>query len=640
MERKIIIQSLPGFQTEAKIGHIQIKPGDMVKKDQTILSIEGGKTSMELKSPCDGEILSLLVEEGHMVKVDTVVAILNEQVGETTSEVCADTLPAMQTEASIGKICVKPGDRVEKGDTLLSLEGGKVNLEVKAERAGKILSVHVEEGDRIEKGQLLFKLASDTEEQVQETVQGEDIEKYHGQVVVLGGGPGGYVAAIRAAQRGKKTIIIEEDRLGGTCLNRGCIPTKSMVQSTRVMDMIKSANVFGIEDAAGKFAMSKIIDRKNQVVDTLISGLDSKMESNHITVLRGHGSVYDADTLKVQLQEGDALVTFDDLILAPGSVVSYPPFEGAEDPMNLTSDELLDLREIPKSMIILGGRVIAMEFAFIYSKLGCKVTVIQRSNTIFPNMDQDVIQQVRQSALDHGIVLYEGTSVKRILTAEDGQKIVQFTHGDKEKIVTAEKLAVATGRKANLAGLDLDTLGVKLNERGKGIDVDDHMRTSREHVYAIGDATGIMELAHVASAQGLVAVDNITGTESKMRYDAIPAAIFTDPEVGIVGKSEKDLQKEGTEYLVGKFPYMANGKALVENETGGFVKVIAEKEGRKIVGAALVGASAADLMSAMGNLITIGGTIEQAKTVIYAHPTVSETMAEAIMDLDGESIHR
>ncbi len=460
------------------------------------------------------------------------------------------------------------------------------------------------------------------------------------EVVILGGGPGGYVAAIRATQRGKKVILIEEDELGGTCLNRGCIPTKSMVQSTRVKDLVDAADIYGIEGASGICSMEKIVERKNTVVKTLISGLNCSMQKRNITVLRGHGSIYDAKSLKVTLQNEEAIVTFDDLILAPGSVVAYPPFPDSEMEDNLTSDDLLNLKEIPKSMIILGGRVIAMEFAFIYRKLGCDVTVIQRSKTIFPNLDDDVIQEIRTKAIALGIKLYEGTAIHFIKNAENGDKVVEFEQDLVTKIVTAEKLVVATGRKPNIEGLELDKMGVKVNKRPYGIAVDEQMRTTAEHIYSIGDATNLYCLAHVASKQGLVAVENIMGNQEVMKYNAIPEAVFTDPEIGLVGENEKSLQQKQIPYLVGKFPYISNGKALVENATNGFVKILATKKERKIVGAALVGIAAADLLSVMTNLVAIGADVQQAKDVIYAHPTLSEILSEAVMDLDDESIHK
>lgn len=652
MKKEIIIKQLPGFAKVAKIGKVYVSKGDKVQEGDALVAIEAGKVNMDFKSEFTGEIKGLNVEEGSEIEKDDVIAEIDivENISEEeaveikeeateNSEIKLEKMPGFAKVVKIGKISKKEG-QFNAGDVLLTVEGGKVNLDIKAEKDGEILDLKVEEGQEVEKDTVLYNVKFAAEEEVSDSSSDKKEVKYHGEVVILGGGPGGYVAGIRSSQRGKKTIIIEEDSLGGTCLNRGCIPTKSMVQSTRTLDTVNEADLFGIDTVKGKVQMDKIIDRKDNVVSTLVSGLDMSMDKHDIKVLRGHGSINDAKSLKVEMKDEIAIVTFDKLILAPGSVVSYPPFKGATLPDNLTSDELLELREVPKSLIILGGRVIAMEFAFIYRKLGAEVTVIQRSNTIFPNLDADVIEEVRNSALELGIKLYEGTKVQEIKTADNGTKIVEFEHNGVPKIVTAEKLAVATGRKPNLEGLALDKMGVELSEKPWGIKVDDHMKTTNDNIYAIGDATNICQLAHVASKQGLVAIENILGNDVAMKYNAIPEAIFTDPEIGLVGKSEKDCEKENIDYIVGKFPYMSNGKALVENETKGFVKVIADKETRKLIGAALVGVAAADLLSVFASLVTIGADIDAAKDVIYAHPTVSETLSEALMDLDGESLHK
>ena len=637
MEKQVIAQSLPGFQTEATVGKISVKPGDSVVRGQEILDLEGTKTNMPLCAEAPGKIVEILVSEGEIIhKGEALYSI--DTADETT--IIANAMPGFQEEATVGKIGFKKGDVVRPGDVLVTFEGAKCNLEFESQYSGKIISVLIQEGNTVHKNDPIFIIAATNTEEVEEEQKALETDSFHGEVVVLGGGPGGYVAAIRAAQRGKKTILIEEDELGGTCLNRGCIPTKTMVQTTRVGDLIHNAQVYGISQASGQYDMNKIIDRKNDVVTTLTSGLSCSMQRHEVTVLRGHGSIEDNKTLKVELHDKNALVTFDDLILAPGSCVSFPGFPGADLEDNLTSDDLLDLREIPESMIILGGRVIAMEFAFIYAKLGTKVTVIQRSETIFPNLDDDVIQEIQKAARACGITLFEGTNIHSIKNTEDGKKLVEFEHDGKTKLIVADKLAVATGRKPKLEGLDLNALGVEVSEQTGGIKVDDHMRTSAEHIYAIGDATNIYCLAHVASKHGLVAVENILGNDVAMEYHAIPEAVFTDPEIGLVGKGEKQLQKEGVEYLVGKFPYMSNGKALVENATEGFIKIIATKKDRKLVGASLVGIDAADLLSVYTNLISIGATIDEAENVVYAHPTVSETLSEALMDLNGESIHK
>lgn len=560
-------------------------------------------------------------------------------------EIRIESLPGFETSVKIGKINVNEGDLISEGAIILVLEGAKSTEEFKSEYEGRILTIHVEEGDEVKKDSLILTI----EEACQKTVAREMLvddnysnseDNYHAEVVVLGGGPGGYVAAIRASQLGKSVIIVEEDTLGGTCLNRGCIPTKSMVQSTKVNDIIKNAEIFGIENASGNISMQKIIDRKNSVVKILVSGLNCSMAKHDITVLNGRGIANDEKSLLVNIDGKEVIVKFDNLILAPGSIVSIPGFKGAGEEDILTSDELLDLTEIPKSLVIIGGRVIAMEFAFIYRKLGSKVTVIQRSDTIFPNLDEDIIEVVRNSAIENGITLVEGADVKSIKSNIDGSKTVILEQNGEEKLVTGEKLAIATGRKPNLDGLKLEKMGVEISDKLWGIKVDDKMKTTAENIYAIGDATNIYNLAHVASKQGIVAVNNICGADIAMDYKAIPEAVFTEPEIGLVGMNEKTCKKVGFDYIVGKFPYMANGKALVENEIKGFIKVIANKETRKIVGAGLIGLGATDLLSVFTNLIANGNTIDEAKDVVYAHPTVSETTFEAILDLDGESIHK
>lgn len=641
MKEKLLVTTLPGFQDNANVGKISVVPNDKIKKGDLILTLEGKKGNIEVKSSFDGTISKLYVNEGDNVKMSDLLADIEcSDIEQDGIEIKASIMPGFQNDAIVGKISKSIGDEVKIGDVLLSLEGKKGNIDLKSEDEGIVSEIVVEEGATINKDDVVMKLTCKKESSHTTKSKQYSNKTYHAEVLVLGGGPGGYVAAIRASQRGKKTILIEADKLGGTCLNRGCIPTKSMVQSTRVLDTIHEANIFGMMEASCKIDMNKIIERKNEVVTTLVSGLNNSMLNHDIIVLHGKGTAKDEKTIEVELENEKALVTFDDLILAPGSTISKPPIEGADLQDNLTSNELLDLKEIPKSLIILGGRVIAMEFAFIFSKLGSDVTVIQRSNSILPNLDDDIIKVVRDSAIKNGIKIYEGTKMHSIKNTEDGKKLIEFEHDNKIKYLTADKLAIATGRKPNLDGLNLDKLNVEISEKTKGIKVDSHMKTTANHIYAIGDATHLYDLAHVASKQGLVAVENIIGNDVEMHYNAIPEAIFTSPEIGVCGMTEKECAKQGIEIIIGKFPYSSNGKALVENATDGFIKVIARKSDRVIIGASLVGINAADLMCAFANLITIGATIDEAKNVVYAHPTVSETLSEALMDLDKESIHK
>lgn len=646
MAKEIRVDLLPGTDKKAKIGKIKVDKAEVVSQGEVILILEGGKTTMEVKSVYEGKILTINVEEGQEVEKGSLLVTIEEFSGErTVNEIQVKKMPGSEKSAVVGKINVTKGQEIKKGDLIATIEGAKIAIDLESEVDGKIIEILIEEGQEVQLNTIVAKIESKkaglVKKEKEEDQDKDDIaDDYQAELVVLGGGPGGYVAAIRASQLGKSVIIVEEDALGGTCLNRGCIPTKSMVQSTKVNDLIKNAESFGIENASGNLSMQKIIDRKNSVVQTLVSGLNNSMQERGIRVLKGRAVANDKKSLLVTIGGKETIVSFDDLILAPGSIVSIPRFEGVDDVDILTSNELLDLTEIPESLIIMGGRVIAMEFAFIYRKLGSKVTVIQRSNTIFPSLDEDIIEVVRNSAIENGIRLVEGTNVKSIKPNIDGSKTVIFEQNGEEKFVTAQELAIATGRKPNLEGLGLEKLGVEISDKYKGIKVDDKMRTTAENIYAIGDATNIYNLAHVASKQAIVAANNISGADIRMDYKAIPEAVFTEPEIGLVGMSEKMCKKEKVDYLVGKFPYMANGKALVENQTEGFIKVIANKKTRKVIGAGLIGLAATDLLSIFANLIANGNTIDEAKDVVYAHPTVSETAFEAILDLDGQAIHK
>lgn len=642
---EIKITEMPGSEETARIGSIKVSPGDEVKSGDILLSLESGKIAIDVESTESGIIKEILVNDGDEVKLDTLlVTIEGAEKEEETEEDCGgvkvllEELPTGVEKGIITSIFVFPGEEVKVGDVLCYIEGSKVHEEVLAPYSGKIVSINFSEGDDVNVGDCLFLIEREESDIPVVCSEREDCEEC-AEVVVLGGGTGGYVAAIRARQNGRSVILIEEDTLGGTCLNRGCIPTKSMVQSVKVNDLIKNAEVFGIEDSTGKVSMKKIIDRKNKVVGTLVGGLESSMKHHSIKVIRGHGILKDKNTIEVETPNERVKVTGDYLILAPGSVVSYPPIKGMDLPDLLTSDELLELEEIPESMIILGGRVIAMEFAFIYRKLGTKVKVIQRSDTIFPNLDDDVIEVIRKSAIDQGIELYEGYNTVEVINNLDDTKTVIVEKNGEEAYLTADYVAVATGRGPNIENIGLEEVGIEISEKYRGIKVNDKMETNIDNIYAIGDATNIYNLAHVASKQGIIAANNIEDAGEEMDYMSVPEAVFTDPEIGLVGYNEKMLKAENIPYVVGKFPYLFNGKSLVENVTEGFIKVLARKDDRKIVGAALVGLAGSDLLATITNLVKLGATIDEAKDVIYAHPTVSEALFEAILDLDDESIH-
>lgn len=642
---EIKVTEMPSSDETAIIGSIKVSPGDKISAGDILLSLESGKLVVDVEAPRAGIIQEIFVEDGDEVELDTLLMTLEgveeEKIEEESNEikVILEELPTGIEEGIVTSIPIHKGEEIKVGDVLCYIEGSKVHEEILAPSSGKIVDIKYSEGDDVKVGDCLFIIEKTENNTPKVLPQEEKSSEESAEVVVLGAGTGGYVAAIRARQNGRSVILIEEDKLGGTCLNRGCIPTKSMVQSVKVNDLIQNADVFGIEEATGKVSMKKIINRKNQVVETLVGGLEASMKQRSIKVIRGHGVLKDKNTIEVETENGKVTVTGDYLILAPGSIVSYPPIKGMDLPDLLTSDELLDLEEIPESMIILGGRVIAMEFAFIYRKLGTNVKVIQRSDTIFPNLDDDVIEEIRKSAIAQGIELYEGYNTVEVTNNLDDTKTVIVERDGKEAYLSADYVAVATGRRPNIENIGLEEVGIKISKKYHGIEVNEKMETNVDNIYAIGDATNIYNLAHVASKQGVIAANNIEGAEEEMDYMKVPEAVFTDPEIGLVGYNEKMLKAENIPYLVGKFPYLYNGKSLVENATEGFIKVLARKDDRKIIGAALVGLAGSDLLATVTNLISIGATIDEAKDVIYAHPTVSEALFEAILDLDDESLH-
>lgn len=559
-----------------------------------------------------------------------------------------EKLSGHDTSGKIGKINKKAGDALNSGDTIFSIESGKGTIKYTSQYKGVLEQLSITEGDIVKKGQVVGtvegELFKETEAVKSKPAYSFGLAKpvqksYEVDVAIVGGGPGGYVAAIRAAQVGKKVLIIEEDRLGGTCLNYGCIPTKALVSSMDALEKIKRSESFGIEVGDVKFSIEKIMNRKNEVVNTLVSGIEHLMNVHEIEHLKGKAEVKDSETLSVKNKSIDATIKFQKLIIAAGSKTAILPIEGADSEDILTSQDLLELKEVPSSLTIIGGGVIGMEFAFIYNALGTKVNVVEFFPQILNNMDADAAEVIRTSAIEKGINIFESAKAVSIKSALDGTKIVEINENNESKYLISEKVAMAVGRKANLESLDLTKLRVELNERCNGIMVDAHMRTSNPNVYAVGDITNKIQLAHVASHQGIVAADNINGIESEMCYDLIPSAIFTVPEIAHVGLNEKDAGAENLDYMTGKFPLMANGKAQAMGETEGFVKLIADRATRKIIGGTIVGVHATDMLSTISNIIASGLTIDKAAHVIYAHPTTAESIHEALLNIDGRGIH-
>jgi dihydrolipoamide dehydrogenase len=451
-------------------------------------------------------------------------------------------------------------------------------------------------------------------------------------LVIIGGGPGGYVAAIKGGQLGLKVAVIEKDNVGGVCLNWGCIPTKTLLKSAKVLDSFKHAKEYGIDVDANAFRVnfSDMIKRKDSVVRRLTGGVGMLLKKNGVTLFKGYGEVIDANTVKV----GDETLMFKNLILATGASCIIPPFEGMQAAFDkgflLTSKEILDLKEQPKELVIVGGGVIGLEFATIFNSLGTKVTVIEKSSTILASIDDEIRTMFHKKIVKDGVTILLNSTVTSLL---DGA--VEYTNGETTVQVKTDKVLIAVGMKPNVKSFA--ALNLVLNKQG--VEVNEYMQTSLPHIYAIGDVIGKYMLAHVASHAGLVAIDHITGHDVKMDFKAIPNGIYTFPEIAMVGLTEQEAKAQGIDYKVSTFPLAANGKAMGENEKEGLIKVIASKPYNEIIGVHIYSVSATEMISEASLAINLEATAEELVKTIHPHPTLSEMLMEAAHGIVDKAIH-
>jgi dihydrolipoamide dehydrogenase len=459
----------------------------------------------------------------------------------------------------------------------------------------------------------------------------------HFQIVILGGGPGGYVAALRAAQLNLNVAVVEEDKIGGTCLNRGCIPTKALYRSAEVYNLARRSSEYGVTVGDVHLDFARVMARKDEVVSTLVGGVSNLLKSAKVEVVSGRGEVADKHTVVVTDGTGaQRKVSCDYLIMATGSVSATPPVKGLDLPGVMTSEQILSLNELPKRLLVIGGGVIGIEFASIMRSFGVEVTVVEFLPQILPPVDDEIARRMSMILKKRGIKIYTGTSAKEVMQGPNGL-IVNVATADHTEAIEVDAVLVATGRLPNFNGLSLDSLGVEHTR--KGIKVNQYMETSVEGVYAIGDITGEAMLAHVASHQGIVAVEHLAGMPTTMDYHAVPNAIFTDPEIAAVGYNEANAKAKGIAVKVGKFPFVANGKALTLGETEGLVKVICDESG-KVIGANVMGPHASDLIAELTLAVQTGVTAQELVHTIHAHPTLPEAVDEAAHAVLGGALHQ
>ncbi len=449
-------------------------------------------------------------------------------------------------------------------------------------------------------------------------------------VVIVGGGPGGYVAALRAAQLGARTAIVEKDRLGGTCTIRGCIPTKAMLQSSELYHALRDGAAFGVEASGISFNMQAANQRRDKVVDQLSKGIGSLMKAGGVTVLKGLGTLTGRDRLKVGEQE----VTAKDIVIATGSAPATIPIKGVEHTIN--SDQILELQEVPRRLAVIGGGVVGMEWGALFASLGTEVTVLEMMPQILPMVEADLVGLYVKHFKGLGGQVVTEARVSEVKKAKGGLGVV-FEAGGEQRKADADVVLLATGRRAFSDGLGLEELGVE-TEKGRVV-VDDHLRTSVDGVWAIGDVIGGIMLAHVASYEGVCAVENIAGhKDRKPDYHAVPNCIYTDPEIANVGMTEKDAREAGIDVSVGRFPLAASARALTLGQPEGAAKVVADAREGTILGVALVGPRASDVIAEATLAVQQRLTVDELDLTIHAHPTMAESLLQAALAAEGRAI--
>lgn len=467
-------------------------------------------------------------------------------------------------------------------------------------------------------------------------------DKFDSDVIVIGGGPGGYVAAIRAAQLGATVTLVEKQYLGGTCLNWGCIPSKAMIAGVETLETVKHAGDFGVVVSGEvKLDFEKYSQRRDKIVTTLRGGVGFLLKKNKVTHVEGFASFVDANTIEIEKDGKKSKLRAKNFILAMGSTIIMPPIPGlagGREEGIWTSDDAVTAPFIPKKMLIIGGGVIGVEFGFVFNGLGTNVTIVEMMPNVIPMMDQDLGVELGKELTKRGITLKTGSAVEKLAKTKKGWNVT-IKSGNQSVDEEFDVVLVAVGRRSFTDNAQLEKVGVKLHRRG--VEVTDDLKTSVPNIYAIGDVTGRIQLAHVASYEGSIAAENIVkGSQKLADYRAVPNCIYTNPEVASVGLTEGEAKEQGYEVITGKFMFRPLGKAMASGHQEGFVKVVSEKKYGEVLGVHVIGAHATDLIAQAVVAIKLEATVDVMVDTIHAHPTMTEAFLEAYEDTHGMAIHK
>ncbi|QRG70232.1 dihydrolipoyl dehydrogenase [Brevibacillus choshinensis] len=454
-------------------------------------------------------------------------------------------------------------------------------------------------------------------------------------IAVIGGGPAGYVAAIRASKEGKRVALIEADHVGGTCLNRGCIPSKTLLHGAGVIDQIRKASSWGIETGEVTVSLERMMARKNLVISRLRTGITALLKAGKIDLLAGYGEVKADKSISVRVGEAEHSILASSIILATGSTPAVPPIPGLSDVPFHTSDTIFDIDHIPASIAILGGGFIGVEFACIFASLGANVTIIEMADRVIPLEDADASRVLGKSLRSRGVSLGTGLKVTAVTNSKEGILLQAVDKKGIAQTITSEALLVAAGRKPNV--LAFSNLNMEMN--GPFVKVNEYLETSVPGVFAAGDLIGGWQLAHAASAEGQIAAVNAAGGRQKANVHAVPRCIYTSPEIASVGLSEEEAKARGYTVKTSIYQHSGNGKALASDESGGFTKLIAEETYGEVLGVVMAGPHVTEMIAAGTAFLQLEATVDDLAEMIFPHPTVSESLMEAAAQWLGRGIH-
>ncbi|GAA0335090.1 dihydrolipoyl dehydrogenase [Oceanobacillus oncorhynchi subsp. oncorhynchi] len=459
------------------------------------------------------------------------------------------------------------------------------------------------------------------------------MEKY--DVIVVGGGPGGYVSALRAAKYGKKTALVESEFLGGTCLNKGCIPSKTLLRHSEIIEDIKKAQSWGINTGELSFSFDEMLQRKDSVIQKLRNGINHLIRSGEVALYNGKGNIKPNKEVEVHTEQEVKRIQGDKIIIATGGSPAIPAIEGLDTATYHTTDTIFDIDQIPSSIAIIGGGVIGVEMANLFSSLNTEVTIIEMEKRIISTEDEEASKVLLKNLKKKGINVLTKQKVASVYQSESKKTVFVSSSNGKETAIEVEQLLLAVGRKPNLSAVEQ----LDIKRKGPFIDVNEYLETSMQDVFAVGDVIGGLQLAHVASAEGLTAVENLDEKRKQMNYSHMPRCIYTQPEIASVGMTEKEVKDKGITYKVNKQPLSGNGKALAMGETEGFMKIITEEKYGEILGVVLAGAHVTEMISQSASYMQLEGTVDELAELTQPHPALSEGIMETANALIGKGIH-